>query len=77
VSTHHPNQPDDKAAQSIAEAQRVIDDRIFIRNEMKRIKAEGRFFAARHKLSENRDLQAFRRQTEELIDEIVKIAEKL
>jgi len=55
----------------------VIDDRIFIRGEMKRMKAEERFFAARHKLSEDRDLKVFRMETEELIDEMVKIAEGL
>lgn len=77
VSTHHSSQPSDKTFESIVQAQRVIDDRIFIRGEMKRMKAEERFFAARHKLSEDRDLKVFRMETEELIDEMVKIAEGL
>jgi hypothetical protein len=77
VTVGNPNWTGGKSGESIAEAQRVIDDRIFIRSEMKRMKAEERFFAARHKLIEDHDILGFRKRTEELIEEIVKIAERL
>lgn len=77
VSAGNPNLKGGKSAESIAEAQRVIDDWIFIRGEMKRMKAEEQFFAARHAFIKDHDFPTFRKRTEELIGEIVTIAEKL
>ena len=66
-----------RVLESIRNAERVIDDRLFIRKEMKKLKMSDRFFSARGDFSKDNNLQNYRELIDGLIDEIANVAEKL
>lgn len=74
---HAATELETRVLESIRSAERVIDDRLFIRKEMKALKMSDRFFSARENFSEDKNLQNYRKLIDGLIDDIANAAEKL